>query len=1381
MRSRRTRLALPLVSLSLVAQAPYDKPDLRLEFEKKRQGRPVTASLLDRKARLAEREAAIERSRRDAFAPSREAGLEAAAAPALMQWVNLGPQTARWGGNAEGQNYVSGRIRTVLPHPTNANILYVATAGGGVFKCGNAALASTSAWTWMPLTDTLPTATADGSISVGALAMSPTDPETLFLAMGDPHGLGARGFYTSHDGGASWVRGGALGEALSAFEILPLDDQTLLVASPSGLFRSADGGKTFASLMAEHFTSVKKLGASLVASSDGKIYTSADRGRTWQAATIAPNGLANGLARLTLATSPASATVAYAMGSDGSNGLLSGVLKTTDGGRTWAFVNATNGLYLGGQGWYNQLLAVDPDDANRLVIAGTGSTYRSLDGGLTWTSLNASANYTHPDFHTATWSKTGPKALYLGHDGGLSVLRDPYRDPLPTDVDPTFLDHRRNQGLVSFLVYHVGSTLAPYPADARHRISLGLQDNGTMLRQGNPTDLAGSTVFQDRVGGDGLGTLIHPLDGSRVLASYQEGPIQRSLDGGLSWGNPVTGLVGSGYWYTPVIAGLGDPTGDTVYTLRSSGVHKSTDFGATFTLLPSTGMEVGYSPWILASSKARADVLAVSDGSSIYVSQNGGGSWTKAAVPPASIAFSSLWFDTSNAQILYVGSTATGDGNKLWKSADQGRTWKALDGGATASNGFPYGAPVHAVQNDPTAPATLYAATDLGLYRSTNGGANWARLGTGFPIVAVRDFYLAPDGSFLRAATWGRGLWEIQLKQGNTVTTSVALPATDLVVDHRQSITFKGTATSSATGATFTYLWDFADGTKATGQQVTKSFTNQGGANLVYAVRVTALDGTGAAGVGLRTITVKPGPDETAPVVSSVWAYGRSGLVQLQAEVTDNVAATKVEFFVDGVKRGDGVLQAGSPVWKLDLDSKQLANGPHRFSVKATDAARNSTSAPSPASLFINNSFEMAFVSPGGTWGKPLVMTAGEAKDFVGTATPLTAGTALTARWTFGDGATAAGTTANHAYAIEGGYRALFTVTDPSGFSETAWRNIPVVAPPEKTFAEVEPNNTAASANAVAATYNVLTGSLPLAADKDHFAYTLQAGQEKAFRLSGPKEANFNLYLLASTGTVLAKSENAGSEEAVNYKNAATAAKTVYVRVESAQGGSTTPYRVEIANPAPVDAIPPDVAAVTYSGTKGKVVLGAPASDDQGIRSIEYFVDGRSVGVSTVDPFSLTWDSATVSNGTHLLQAKAKDTSGNAGEGPVTDIEIANPLSLAFQEAEPNNTYGSANVVPDGIGEIGGKIGSGSDQDHFKLVLAPGASLRVAMTGPGDKDYDLYLLSGAGAVLVRSEHPGSAESIAYTNTLATPRTVILQVKGYAGATSAVPYKLMLTR
>lgn len=93
-----------------------------------------------------------------------------------------------------------------------------------------------------------------------------------------------------------------------------------------------------------------------------------------------------------------------------------------------------------------------------------------------------------------------------------------------------------------------------------------------------------------------------------------------------------------------------------------------------------------------------------------------------------------------------------------------GRTFKPINNRKGKSNGFPFGFAVHVIRNSPDNHEVLFAGTDLGVYRSVDGGDSWSRFGQGLPMVAVTDLYLAPDGKLIRAATYGRGVWEAPLK-----------------------------------------------------------------------------------------------------------------------------------------------------------------------------------------------------------------------------------------------------------------------------------------------------------------------------------------------------------------------------------------------------------------------------------------------------------------------------------------------------------------------------------------------------------------------------------------------------------------------------------------
>jgi photosystem II stability/assembly factor-like uncharacterized protein len=95
---------------------------------------------------------------------------------------------------------------------------------------------------------------------------------------------------------------------------------------------------------------------------------------------------------------------------------------------------------------------------------------------------------------------------------------------------------------------------------------------------------------------------------------------------------------------------------------------------------------------------------------------------------------------------------------RLLKSTNGGVTW------SVASHGLP-DVPIYRILADPrdASGKSVYAATYIGVYRTTDGGANWSLFGAGLPQVEVTDLYMPPDGSFLRAATYGRGFWEIDL------------------------------------------------------------------------------------------------------------------------------------------------------------------------------------------------------------------------------------------------------------------------------------------------------------------------------------------------------------------------------------------------------------------------------------------------------------------------------------------------------------------------------------------------------------------------------------------------------------------------------------------
>jgi type II secretory pathway pseudopilin PulG len=127
-----------------------------------------------------------------------------------------------------------------------------------------------------------------------------------------------------------------------------------------------------------------------------------------------------------------------------------------------------------------------------------------------------------------------------------------------------------------------------------------------------------------------------------------------------------------------------------------------------------------------------------------------------------------VWFVSSVATVTLATATvpsrpiSTTVGH-LFKTIDGGATWQPFHGNGTSD--LP-NVPVYVVRFDPSDPTdqTIYAGTELGLYRSTDAGLTWARYGAGLPLVRITDMHIAQHGAVLRVSTYGRGIWELQVR-----------------------------------------------------------------------------------------------------------------------------------------------------------------------------------------------------------------------------------------------------------------------------------------------------------------------------------------------------------------------------------------------------------------------------------------------------------------------------------------------------------------------------------------------------------------------------------------------------------------------------------------
>ena len=720
-------------------------------------------------------------------------------------WTPLGPTQAKYQTNGVTLKVSdSGRIRTILPHPTDADTLYVLTSGGGLWK--------TTTFThtnprWEAKTDAL-ISTTGGSVAFGR------NPETLYLGIGDPfdvRGLIAGVMVKSTDGGNSWSPFVNLPGAGSVRDV-KVDtsgpNDIVLVATDAGLFRSADSGATYSSIAGgvgqafrgREVWSLVRTSAGWLANAEdvsgrvayglGRLFLSTDQGATWNAIPNGGNGY-NNAGRTTLAVASAGEAVVYAFAADIPGFMQRDLFKSTDGGLNWTSLNITGKAptnpdvcfqpdmnLMGQQGGYNQMILVDPLDASRntVYLGGQLATAKTLDGGNTWTLLSlwlpfhsfdsvcSSLPYVHADCHSAAFSTLGGQnTVFFGTDGGLFISQN---------GGLTWSDNK-NDGIVSMLFNSVvSSTKNP------QNLIGGLQDCGTRARLGS------SSIYNQVVGGDGEGVGWSQANNAVTLTSVPFFHFYRTEsllpNTTRNWSLAITGIGGPDYYpFFPDIASptaIADPTGLQFFTHTGWRVYKTENGAASWSVIGEAGISPGLRPkqaggidrpifrddhHTMGISPVDTNHLAVSEPSGLLaITADGGVTWTERNL--ISLVGGYRGFNSSpawaNNTTLYMSSDyPSSNAIHLVKSTNGGATWSA------AQNGLP-ALPINRIIVDPRDASgnTVYAATWIGVYRTTNGGANWSLFGAGLPQVEAADLYMPLDGSFLRVATYGRGVWEIK-------------------------------------------------------------------------------------------------------------------------------------------------------------------------------------------------------------------------------------------------------------------------------------------------------------------------------------------------------------------------------------------------------------------------------------------------------------------------------------------------------------------------------------------------------------------------------------------------------------------------------------------
>jgi len=707
----------------------------------------------------------------------------------LSAWTELGPMPIPNGQVVSGSQLpVSGRTLAIAIDPANANNVFVGTAQGGLYRTTDGGT------TWTPMLDNAL------SLAIGAVAIAPSQPTTVYVGTGEPNfaldsyfGVGiyridnafsASPTITGPIGGSSFS-----GRSISKIVVHPTNPAIIFVATTSGVggiinaatsplpnrgvYRSTDATSavpTFTQIgvlaSPSNNISVRDIAidpsnpniliANLVVNATGGIMRTTNAlaaTPTWTQAFAFTTGTSTSNLTAEFAAihpiADANATFYAAVGNNTTGSGTGRILKSTDGGATFTQVNAT--AFCGGQCFYDIAIDVDPTNKNNVYMAGTGaSTFtRSTDGGTTFTASQANL---HTDSHVIAVSTSTPTTIYFGSDGGI------YKS---TNSGTTWASLNNSTFRATQFM-----SIAVHPTDPNYTIG-GSQDNGTEYM--NP---AGAWTRAD--GGDGGYTVIDQNAANTTNVNMyhtyfnainQTGYAYASTTGGAWAFRGCTGATANGItctstinFYAPLERGPGSP--NSVY-YGTDRLYRSVDFGVNHATVSQT-FATPISAIGISRQNDNVRIIGMNDGS-LFGTTTGSTTLTNLdagnAVPNNAIARTVI--DPNNVNTAYVTLSAFNVVN-VWKTLNLNNaspTWTAAAGsGGTA---LPQ-VPVNAIVVAPSNSNIVFAGTDIGVYVSQDAGATWNPLGTGLPRVAVFGMAIT-SLNMLRIATHGRGMWEISI------------------------------------------------------------------------------------------------------------------------------------------------------------------------------------------------------------------------------------------------------------------------------------------------------------------------------------------------------------------------------------------------------------------------------------------------------------------------------------------------------------------------------------------------------------------------------------------------------------------------------------------
>jgi photosystem II stability/assembly factor-like uncharacterized protein len=684
--------------------------------------------------------------------------------------------------------YRGGRSAAVAGVASQPFVYYYGATGGGVWKTTNGGA------NWESVSD----GSVFGTGSVGAIGLSDSDPNTIYVGMGESPIRGnvshGDGVYKSSDAGKTWKRIGLEDtRQIPRIRVHPKNPDIVYVAAlghiwgpndQRGVFRSKDGGKTWEKVLSRGnkagaidlildptnpnivyagFWEVYRKPWTLESGGPGSgIFKSTDGGDTWTELTRNP-GLPKGMiGKVGITVSPANPERIWALveAEDG------GVFRSDNAGRTWTKVNEDRRLRQ--RAWYYTRIYADPKNADVIYVLNV-QFFRSNDGGRTYATLPTP----HSDNHDLWIAPDDPNRMVQSNDGGSNVSFNGGRSWTEQD-QPTAQFYR-----------------VALDNDFPYNIYGAQQDNSTVRIASRTTEGGiGTSDWWDVGGGESGWIAPSPKDSNIVFAGSYGGLTTRfdKRTGQQRDINPYpNNPMGSGadvlkyrfQWNFPLLFSPHDP--NTLYC-AANVLFKSRDEGSSWEVISpdltrndkskqgasggpitkdNTSVEYYATIFAVMESPVQAGTIWTgSDDGVVSLSRDNGKNWSKVtpstSIMPEWIQINSLEASPHDPATAYLAGTMyKWDDNRpyLYRTSDYGKTWKKI------TTGIPDTAFTRVIREDPNKRGLLYAGTETGMYVSFDNGERWQSMQLNLPVVPITDLAVHKREKELVVATQGRSFW----------------------------------------------------------------------------------------------------------------------------------------------------------------------------------------------------------------------------------------------------------------------------------------------------------------------------------------------------------------------------------------------------------------------------------------------------------------------------------------------------------------------------------------------------------------------------------------------------------------------------------------------